>query len=129
MVVVAPGPTVGGEALADEEKVGAATPAGTTKRVMLCAGSDVEKLLPLKVISLRRLMELAAVNCRGSARPALEKLPRLTVTGVGPERYLEMTTMVRAPSEERWAAKAATFAGLGPDARTLGWTKRGLWRA
>src|SRR5688572_19763884 len=119
MVVVAPGLTVEGDAPAEEEKTGAAAPAGTTKRVMLRAGTDVEKLLPPNVTLARRLMELAAVNCHGSARPALEKLARFTVTGVLPERYFERTMMVSAPSEERWAPKAATLSGLGPVAETL----------
>src|SRR5262245_27335019 len=119
MVVVAPGLTVAGEPLAEEVKTGVAAPAGTTKRVMLCAGSEVEKLLPVQVRSLRWLIAFDDVSCQRSARPAFEKLARLTVSGVLPERYFESTMMVSAPPDVRCAAKAATLSGLGPVAEML----------
>src|SRR5688572_15247710 len=120
IVVVAPGLTVEGEPLAEDENVGdAAVPAGTTKSVMLRAGRVAEKLVPPKLMLERRLIAFADVSCQGSARPALVKPARLTVTGVVPDRYFERTMMVRALSDDRWAAKAATVSGFGPVAETL----------
>ena len=70
------------------------------------------KLLPLKPISARRLMVFADVSCQSCAVPLWGKLARLMVAGAVPDRYLLITMIVRAPSAERCAAKAAKVSGL-----------------
>ena len=90
-----------------------------TRSVTLCPGTDVEKLEPAGATSASRAMALEEESCQTCALPAAWKFETLTVIGVVPVRYLLTTITVKAPSEERTAAKLETLSGFGPPAETL----------
>src|ERR1039458_8432901 len=93
--------------------------AGRMNKVMLWAGRLLVMVDPVKLRSLSRTMVLAAVSCQTWAEPAWVKLVRLIVGRAPAVSCLLITMMVRAPSEERSAAKMETLSGFGPVALTL----------
>src|ERR1039458_4547165 len=93
--------------------------AGSTKSVMLCAGTVLLKPLSGKLRSPSRLMALADVNCQTWAVPFARKLLSVTDAVALDVSCLLMTISVSAPSEERTAANVATLSGFGPVAETL----------
>ena len=78
--------------------------AGTTKSVMLCAGTLVVKVLPLRGTSVRRAIVFAEVSCQTWAAAPGTAFARLTVTGVLPDSTFEIAMTVTAPSLVRSAA-------------------------
>src|SRR6185503_4909398 len=92
-------------------------PAGMTKRVTLWAGSESLRVPLATPTDVGPLIALD-VSRQNWALGLAAKFDRLMVTGVEPDKYLLMTISVRAPSDDRWAAKAATLSGLGPVAAT-----------
>ena len=91
---------------------------GTTKSVMLCAASVVERAPPDTATSPRRVIVFAAVSCHAWAEAPGVKFARLRFTSAALATLLIAIT-VRAPSALRWAAKTARLSGFGPVARTL----------
>src|SRR5438105_15412345 len=81
---------------------------GSTNSVTLNAGSVALRAPPLYGTSARRVMAFADVSCHICEVPDAGKLPRLSVIGVLPERYLLIAKTVSAPSLDRCAANAAT---------------------
>src|SRR5207248_3888337 len=98
---------------------GAGVAAGSTKSVMLCAGTVLLTLLLAYSASARRLIEFAEVNCQTCAVPAPLKFAMLRTTGVVPFNALLMTITVNALSEERTAANEERLSGFGTVADTL----------
>src|SRR4051812_18767447 len=93
--------------------------AGRTKRVTLCAGTEVVNDVPEKLASARCAIAFADVNCHAWAMPRCATPERLIVTGVEPLSALLMTITVSAPSAVRTAAKAESVSGFGTVAATL----------
>src|SRR5262245_60328164 len=96
-----------------------APPAGTTKSVMLCGGTVLLTLLPVKLKSLRCVIALDEVSCQRCATPLERKLVRLMVADALAVSCLLISMTVSAPSLERAAAKQATLSGFGTVAETL----------
>ena len=94
--------------------------AGSTKSVMLCAGTVVANALLPTATSASRVMAVCAVEliCQACAAAPDEKLAKFTVTGVLPCCLL-ITITVSAPSEARTAANVERLSGFATVAETL----------